>query len=128
MICINLAYLAQHKGDYEQARSLAWEALQIALDVNDRLQIPDSLTTWAGVIGTTGEPERAAHLFGAAEAARESMGAFLQPNDVPEVAHSIAHVRDQLDEATFQATWAEGRTMSLDEAIAYALISTDQID
>ncbi len=128
MICINLAYLAQHKGDYEQARSLAWDGLQTALEVNDRLQTAESLAFWAGVIGSSGEPEQAAHLFGASEAARELMGAFLQPNDEPELKRSIDYVREQLGEATFEAARTEGRNMTLDEAIAYVLHSATPKD
>jgi hypothetical protein len=34
---------------------------------------------------------------------------------------TVAAVRAQLDEATFAAAWAAGRTMTLDEAIAEAI-------
>ncbi|NIO72250.1 MAG: hypothetical protein GTN71_25300, partial [Anaerolineae bacterium] len=33
----------------------------------------------------------------------------------------VAALREQLDEATFEAARAEGRAMSLEEAVAYAL-------
>ncbi|HJZ45519.1 MAG TPA: hypothetical protein VKE41_00065 [Roseiflexaceae bacterium] len=33
----------------------------------------------------------------------------------------IATTRAQLDDATFAAAWAEGRAMTLEQAIAYAL-------
>jgi hypothetical protein len=33
----------------------------------------------------------------------------------------VAALREQLDEATFEAARAEGREMSLEEAVAYAL-------
>lgn len=33
----------------------------------------------------------------------------------------IAVVRAQLDEATFQSTWAKGRALALEQAIAQAL-------
>jgi len=32
-----------------------------------------------------------------------------------------AAVREQLDEAAFEAAWGKGRAMSLEEAVAYAL-------
>ena len=38
-----------------------------------------------------------------------------------EYERSRARVREQLDRATLDTLWAEGRAMSLKEAIAYAL-------
>jgi hypothetical protein len=32
----------------------------------------------------------------------------------------------QLDEATFNAAWAEGRAMTLEQVIEYALVSEDE--
>jgi hypothetical protein len=40
---------------------------------------------------------------------------------VPSYERAVAIVRAQLDEATFAAAWAAGRTMTLEQAIAYAL-------
>jgi hypothetical protein len=34
----------------------------------------------------------------------------------------IAAVRTQLDEASFQAAWAEGRAMTLEQAVGEALV------
>ena len=47
--------------------------------------------------------------------------AFHQPTDKPEIDRIIAEVRAQLDEATFESTWAEGRKWSLEQAVADAL-------
>ncbi len=68
-----------------------------------------------------GEPERAARLFGAWEAILERLCAVPQPSDKPEYDRSIAAVRAQLDEATFGRAWAEGRAMSLEQAVASVL-------
>ena len=38
-----------------------------------------------------------------------------------EFKYDIALARGQLDEATFTAAWAEGRAMSLEQAMAIAL-------
>jgi hypothetical protein len=71
----------------------------------------------------TGQPEQAARLFGAWEAAMERMGATAQPADMPDLERNIAAVRDQLDPTSFAAAWANGRTLSLDQAVALALES-----
>jgi hypothetical protein len=49
------------------------------------------------------------------------MGAAPQPADMPDLERSIAAVRAQLDPELFQAVWANGRTMSLEQAVAFAL-------
>ena len=59
----------------------------------------------------------AARLLGASERALETLGAAYQPNDKWEIDGMIAAVRAQLDEATFQTAWAEGRKLTLEQAI-----------
>jgi hypothetical protein len=48
------------------------------------------------------------------------MGAFIE-TDQFELDRIIASVRAQLDDATFQAAWSEGRAMTLEQAVAEAL-------
>jgi hypothetical protein len=69
--------------------------------------------------------QRAARLLGAAEAAHERMGTFIIPSDTPEYARIVAGVRQRIDGAAFGQAWAEGRSMTLDQAIAYALEEGD---
>ena len=60
-------------------------------------------------------------LLGAAEADRERMGSFLQPSDTPEYQRILGEVREHLDDRSFEAAWAEGRRLTLEQAFAYAL-------
>jgi hypothetical protein len=69
----------------------------------------------------SGNARRAARLWGAAEAVRTASG-FRQPpadraHDEPYLAAAHAHV----DAATWDAAWAEGRAMTVEQAVAYAL-------
>ncbi len=75
----------------------------------------------AGAIGALGQPQQAVRLLGASEIALERLGAFHQPNDKREIDGLIAAVRAQLDEVTFQAAWAEGRELTLEQAVAQVL-------
>ncbi len=54
----NLTFLAQHEGDYERARALAEQGLRLALEMDNQLDIADSLAGLAGVMGVTGQPEQ----------------------------------------------------------------------
>jgi predicted ATPase/DNA-binding CsgD family transcriptional regulator len=117
----NLAFIAVHEGDIERARVLGYQGLRLACDMNNRLQMAVSLSILAGAMGMLGEPQRAIRLLGASESALERMGAFHQLNDKREVEEMIAAVRARLDGATSQAAWAEGRALTLEQAVAQAL-------
>ncbi len=80
-----------------------------------------NLAGMAGPIAAGGYPQAAARLLGASEALLEAMGIVMHPVERSEIDRDVAAVREQLDEATFEAAWAEGRAMSLEEAVAYAL-------
>lgn len=119
----NLAYLAQHAGDAERALQLARLGLQLAWDQLDK---NETAVTLAGSLGVGPAPQpdrlrRAVRLLGAAEADREQTGAFLQPSDTPEYHRILGEVRAHLDDTSFQAAWAEGRRMTLEQALAAAL-------
>ena len=75
----------------------------------------------SGSLGAVGEPERAARLLGAAETTLSRIGAYIETTDRPEFERINREVRALLHEATFQAAWAEGRKMTLEQAVADAL-------
>jgi hypothetical protein len=64
-------------------------------------------------------------MFGAWEAAMERMGAAAQPADMPDLERNIAAVRAQLDPEIFQAAWANGRALTLEQAVEFALEQLD---
>lgn len=121
----NLAFLARRAGDYTRARALAEQGVRLAVEMNNRLDIADSLEELAGVMGVTGQPERAARLLGAWEVALERMGATPQPADRPRHKDNFAAVRAQLPPQTFEAARGEGRAMSLEQAVASILERSD---
>jgi predicted ATPase/two-component SAPR family response regulator len=66
---------------------------------------------------------RAARLWGAAEILREHMGMTLSPFDLAQSGYErdLATVRSSLGVGPFEAAWAQGRSMSPERAIEYAL-------
>jgi uncharacterized membrane protein len=75
----------------------------------------------AAIAAERRQPDRAATLFGAAEALHKMKGRTLPPALHTVYDADIAAVRTQLSEATFRAAWAEGQAMSLEQLIADAL-------
>ncbi|MEO6889554.1 MAG: LuxR C-terminal-related transcriptional regulator [Ktedonobacteraceae bacterium] len=116
----NLTFIALHEGEARRARDLGRQGLQLARASNNRLELATVLALLAGALGALGQPELAARLLGASERALERLGAFHVPNDRREIDAMIAAVRAQLDDATFQATWAQGRELTLEQAVAQA--------
>jgi tetratricopeptide (TPR) repeat protein len=118
---INLGWIARHRGDSEWARALNIESVRLLLDTGDKLSVPEELEGLACVAEARGETERAARLFGASEALHEVMGTIPEPRERALQEPYLAAARSQLDEAVWQQAWAQGRAMTLEEAISYAL-------
>jgi DNA-binding NarL/FixJ family response regulator len=72
----------------------------------------------AVVVATQGEPAWAARLWGAAEGLRDVIGAPLPPVYHADYDRSVAAIRSSLGEKSFAAAWAEGRTMTPEQALA----------
>nr|WP_309690226.1 hypothetical protein [Armatimonas sp.] len=70
----------------------------------------------------TGVLVLASQLWGAAERLREELGTPLSPSDQQEQDPQVAAARATLNEdAAFDAAWAEGRALTMEQAIALAL-------
>jgi tetratricopeptide (TPR) repeat protein len=102
------------------ARTHFMKALELCRDLGDQLLMAWCLAGLAGVAALNEEPERAARLWGAAEALRLSIGG--RPAPAVRATHEQlqAQVRKQLGEARFDAKWAEGQAASVEQAIAEA--------
>ena len=117
----NLGHVALYQRDYERAAKLFREALELARQLVFKLGIAEYLAGLGGVAAADGRHERAARLLGAAEEMLSLLGAFLRPPDRAEYERSIAATRAGLNDTAFAAAWAEGKAMTLDQAIEYAL-------
>jgi hypothetical protein len=126
MILHNSAYVVLRQGDGRQAAASFGESLVLYQDLKRKHGVIECLIGLACVAAATvgGQPapaERAARLFGAAEGLFEATGGGLAAADQAEHDRYLALAREQLDEAVFGAAWAEGRAMTMEQAVAYAL-------
>ncbi len=76
----------------------------------------------AGVALLAENPERAARLWGAAEALRQSIGVREAPASHATHHRLIAAAREQVGEAKFAAEWAAGEALTLEQALAEAVV------
>ncbi|HLF74427.1 MAG TPA: tetratricopeptide repeat protein, partial [Anaerolineales bacterium] len=116
----NLGYVAQHRGDYARALALFKEGLDIQYALYNQAGIAECLMGIAAVLSVRGQAEQAAQLCGAAEALRERVGASLWPANRIEYDRILGRLHSLLSEGAFAAAWAEGRAMSIEQAIIEA--------
>ncbi|HLJ66098.1 MAG TPA: tetratricopeptide repeat protein [Chloroflexota bacterium] len=117
-----LGFVALRQGDHQRAKVLYDEALGITRDLGERRTTAAELVGLAAVAAFEYEHERAARLLGAADTIwRDSAVAALEPYEREMVEHASQSARIALGDSVFQAAWEQGRAMSRDDALAYAL-------
>lgn len=104
------------RGDLTAARSWYQQSLALTLELGDKFVTPVNLEGLAGVLVAQGELTWAVQLWGAAEALREAMGTSVPPVDRVGYERVVATARVQLGEQAFATAWAEGRTMTPEQA------------
>ena len=117
LIALGRSACRQH--DYIQTTTLLKDALNIARRIGSKFYLvqPFELLGTAAILGDR-LPKRAATLFGADDVLREEMG-FIQADEY--YRNYIRDIHENLNEEAFNAAWEEGRKMTLDEAVEYAL-------
>jgi predicted ATPase/DNA-binding SARP family transcriptional activator/DNA-binding CsgD family transcriptional regulator len=117
----NLGWAALLQGDYERARSNYRESLMLCKKLGTMTVASESLEGLACICVAEGATKRASRLFGAAEALREAVGIEHMPEEDTWREPYLAAARSRLDEASWAEAQAEGRVMSMEQAIEYAL-------
>ncbi len=120
----NLGLVAEAQGDYASARILLEESLRFRRELGDKHGIAIALEAFASLAFKEETGDRASRLWGSASALREEMGSPLPPNEREKQERELTATREALGEEAFAAAWEEGRTMILEQAMAYALGET----
>jgi predicted ATPase/transcriptional regulator with XRE-family HTH domain len=121
-ILYNLGLVAYHKGDYSKARALQEESLHLNSAVKSLEGIVPCLGEIACLAVVGGLTVEAAILFGAVYRACEQLASFKLPQSTRKrYEHACEMARARLGDTAWQAAWEEGRTMALEDVVAYAL-------
>jgi hypothetical protein len=118
---VNQGFAALSEHEPERAIRLLRDALRRLAELEFKDVIGYCFEGLAAVLVLTARAEEAAKLLGSAEALRESLGVELAPAEQSTHKETVEAVRGQLGEKRFSDAWRQGRELSLDEAIAYAL-------
>lgn len=114
------------QGDQDLAISLYKESLAMHREADDRLGICmclAGLSDWAGMReGLSNEQrERAVGLLGAATVQYEAIGYVLRPSQRVRYVQGLSSAKAQLGDTAFEKAWRKGQSMSMEQAIGYAL-------
>jgi non-specific serine/threonine protein kinase len=116
-----LGNIARLEGQLQQAAALYRQSLNLKVEVLDKWHIAFSFEALAQLAATQQQFERAAVLWGAAEQLRATLNMSLDPSRRNIYTSLIPNARDQLGAEAFEAAWAQGRALPLEQAIAFAL-------
>jgi predicted ATPase/DNA-binding SARP family transcriptional activator len=120
---INLCKAASERREVDLAEELCKRGLALHKKMGNKRDIPECLENLAIVAHQQGREERAARLFGAAEALRKAFDVLMPSGSARRYERYVNAVRAGLDERVFDQVWREGRMTPLDQAVAYALES-----
>jgi ATP/maltotriose-dependent transcriptional regulator MalT len=106
------------QGDYAAARTVYEESLLLSAELGEKWVIAACLLGLGEVVAAQGQLAWAAQLWGAAEALRDALGIPLPPVEIVDYERSVSAARVHLGERAFAAAWAQGRSMTVAQALA----------
>jgi non-specific serine/threonine protein kinase len=119
-----LNYLARAhwlRGDRDKAEALARAATVCKHAVDDRNGLTMMLETLASMAAERGRPERAAILLGSAQRVRDSSSLTLIELYREQHERSVSLIVRAIGQKSFDAAYARGRAMTIDESVAFAV-------
>jgi predicted ATPase/class 3 adenylate cyclase len=117
----SLGGVACNQSDYAKAAALFAESLEIRRELGDRQGIAESLDGVANLARQEQQPLRAVRLWGAAASLREAIGLPRSPREQERYEREMAQARAAPGEDGFTTAWEEGRAMTWEQAVDYAL-------
>jgi predicted ATPase/DNA-binding CsgD family transcriptional regulator len=122
-VLANLGLLCARLGDRDRSAGWLVEGLRLSRDLGYKLIIQYCLIGLGRLAAETDRLERAARLWGAADAMTEAYGAHLTraSREMIDYEHQLDAARQRLDPRRWTAAWSAGRGLTADQAVAYAL-------
>ena len=127
MACLaqdSLSAVMQDLGDLDSARTLAHQALKYSWQIKNTINLRNAFENLASIAALQGKAKRASHLWGVAERFQLENASRISLLWQNRNERFMAMAKAQLGEAGFHAAWHEGRSMTLEDAVGYALEAT----
>ena len=117
-----IGMIAHDEEDIEGARDALMEALRLLHDLGNRHHLCQALEGLAAVARVLQGDEAAARIWGSAERMRENIACPIAPSWLPWYEREVTAARAAVsDDAAFDFAWNQGRAMTLDQAVDFAL-------
>jgi tetratricopeptide (TPR) repeat protein len=116
-----IAYAALTRDDIDRADELARTALAAFAEQAERQGVAQGLENLAAVAAARGDADRAATLWGAAAAVRDTIAARAAPFELAITGPFLERIQEAADEELWRDAWEAGIAMAADAAVAYAL-------
>ncbi|MDO8753075.1 MAG: hypothetical protein Q7J80_04190, partial [Anaerolineales bacterium] len=116
-----LGHIARHTGDLGEAKAIYQETIRAWQESGNRSAMAHQLECFGFLAIADEELQRAIKFFSAAEALREKALSPRTEQEQNEYDQSVAQLRTMLPEVEFNTLWAEGRSMTIEQAIQLAL-------
>ena len=124
---VYLGVLSVVQGDLKQSASYLHEGLLLAQKTGNRFMLASDLIAFGCLLGITQGPSYAAKVCSAAEALFASLNTALPVAYGPLYNAYLSGVRSQVDESTWTAWWAEGKSLSAEEVTQLVLEASEKI-
>ncbi len=118
---VNLAAVRVETEEFSEAAEMLGEAFAILEYLGDKRLIAEGLEGIGFMSAARERWASAARMLGTAEGIRISIGSPIPPASCAHYDRWISALKAGIEESSFKATWAEGRALSIEQAIAAAL-------
>jgi hypothetical protein len=118
---LTLGLIARLEGDLAEARAHYGAAIRLQWQAGGRTSLLRLLSALAGVMARSGQAGRAARLLGVVAAGRTATGLVVPIPEQEEQEQTVATVRLALGATAFEAAFAAGQALPLEEAVAEVL-------
>ena len=112
---------ARDEGRFAEALPLQREGLRLRNELQDRVHIADSLGRIAATMAAVGHTRTSAVLVSRSIAANEELGVTVPLYQQTRNEQTLGLINEQLDNDEFAAAWAEGRRLTIEDAVELAL-------
>jgi predicted ATPase len=122
---VYLGVLAIVQGDLNQGSNYLREGLLLAQQTGNRYMLASDLIAFGCLLGITRGASYAARVCSAAESLFESLNTALPAAYGPLYSAYLGGIKSQVDEATWETWWAEGRALTQEEVSKLALDASE---
>jgi len=118
------AHALRQKGDFDKSTFYYRRTIRQWQERGHRAAVAHQLECFGLIAMAREQPARAVKLFGAAEALREISNSVRTPDEQKEFENAKSSLQSGMDEDEFNKVWEKGRSITMEQAIKFALESS----